>query len=369
MKLRERIRSIPYYVRYILILFLATRVILSIIGVRSRQLMEPYVPYYRHWIFTDNKWLDIWGIFDSAWYMKIASVWYPDVFIPGRSQHAFFPLYPILVKWAGKIFDSHFLGGIIVSNIFLIVTGIFLYKLVRMEHDEEKALRSVKYLFVFPSAFILSAFFPQSLLLALVIMCIYFAKRRRWLYCGATGFLSSLAHPVGAVIVLPALYEYLKLENHKVKRSVLHLFLIPLGPLIFCIYNYVYTGNFFAYVDAQVTGWGARVINPLILLRAAFSVFDAYLTFFIVVTTVLLLFSSRRVGFSLWLSGLLFMAAALVCGNIRSIMRYMLQVFPIYIVLADIGRNRYLDQAITFAFILLQGALMVFWSSGFFYLM
>jgi hypothetical protein len=43
--------------------------------------------------------------------------------------------------------------------------------------------------------------------------------------------------------------------------------------------------------------------------------------------------------------------------------RYILVVFPMYIVLAKLSRNKYFDQIATVGLCLLQGAFMVIWTN------
>ncbi|RQW77983.1 MAG: hypothetical protein EHM14_13105 [Methanothrix sp.] len=48
--------------RYIFLLFFGTRIILTLIGVLSRILLEPYHGKEYVWVYSDKLWLDIWGV-------------------------------------------------------------------------------------------------------------------------------------------------------------------------------------------------------------------------------------------------------------------------------------------------------------------
>ena len=54
-----------------------------------------------------------------------------------------------------------------------------------------------------------------------------------------------------------------------------------------------------------------------------------------------------------------------VVGLMTGLMRYSVVIFPFYILFARLGEDKYVDQALTWSFALLQGFLMVFWSAGF----
>lgn len=372
MNLVTYIKKIPREVKYILLLFVATRSILTIIGVSSHKLLEGVYNYHPHWIYSKHLWLDIWGLWDSGWYLGIARNWYPAYLKAGRSSYAFSPLYPLLIRILGIIIGNNYISGIIISNIYLIVACIFLYKLVKLYLDNDTALRSVKYLFLFPSAFILSGVFSESLFLALLIICFYYAKKGKWLLVGIAGFFLSLTRSIGVFIILPILYEYFKTKNFKLKnirKDIFFLLLIPFGLFIFASYSYYLTGNFFAQAYAEQTGWGACLSNPFKALYLSLCKNSIELIFnaiFAIVAMVILSLFCKKIGFSYWLLGMLFIFIPLMTVQAMSSMtRFALVIFPFYILLAKLSKNHYIDQALTIFLALFQGFLMVFWSAGF----
>ena len=231
----------------------------------------------------------------------------------------------------------------------------------------------MKYLFLFPSAFILSGVFSESLFLALLIMCFYYAKKEKWLLVGITGFFLSLTRYIGVFIILPILYEYFKTKNFKLKnirKDIFFLLLIPFGPFIFASYSYYLTGNFFAYVYAKQTGWGAYLSNPfkvLYLCLSGNSIVFIFNAIFTIVAVMILSLFYKKTGFSYWLLGILFIFFPLMNGEptMTGMARFALIIFPFYILLAKLSKNHYIDQALTIFLALFQGFLMVFWSAGF----
>ena len=76
--------------------------------------------------------LDLFFSWDSGWYLDIVKNGY--FYIPGKeSSVAFFPLYPILIKFFPFSFFDPKLIGFILSNLFLLLAGIYLYRLVKLE--------------------------------------------------------------------------------------------------------------------------------------------------------------------------------------------------------------------------------------------
>lgn len=381
-------KKISIELKYTLFLFAVTRPILTIIGICSRKILGEMHNYPLDLVFCYYKriWLDIWGVWDSIWYLRTASEWYPLELIAGRSNYGFFPLYPLLVKMLGMIIGDNFIAAVIVSNICLITACVFLYRLVRLYLDSDIALRSIKYLFLFPTAFILSGIFSEPLFLVLAIMCFYYAKKGKWLFVGIAGFLLSLTRSNGVVILLPMLYEYLKTKHfnlRNIKRDISFLSLIPFGLFVFMGYCYYLTGDYLEYAHAKEAGWKMALGNPLeniylsLFSKSIPLVFNA--VFAIIVIMVLLLFC-KKIGFSYWLYGMLSIFIPLIYGvgkvgsavTIRPVVgsmtgttRFALVIFPFYILFARWGRHRYIDQIFTILLSILQGFLMVFWAAGF----
>ena len=366
---------VPFQVRYTLLALASTRIALALIGVGSRMLLAPLVGQEYVWTYSENPWLDIWGVFDSGWYLSIAVHGYSadlssDAATLGQANYAFFPLYPLLIRGLALIVRDHYLAGLALSNVFLFLACISLYKLVRLDCDHDTAVASIRYLLVFPVSFILSGVFTESLFLALAIVCFYYAKRGRWLLVGIVGFFLALTKSVGILVFLPMLYEYAREKDFKlrgVRPDIGFLLLIPLGLLLFAAHNYFLTGDYLAIVHIQETGWGHQLTNPLLFLINNLRGNNVLLRFeacFTIALLVLLNTFYRRIGFSYWLLAMCAIFLPLATTTI-SMPRYSLVVFPVYILLAKLARKSWIDQIMTASLCLLQGCLMVFWSNGF----
>jgi len=368
------INKIPLEVKYIFCLFFCTRFILIIIGCLSHLILEPkLLPRKYVFIYSKHLWLDIWGVWDTGWYLDIATNGYS---LPGtnpeagnQANYAFFPLYPLLIKILGVIIGDNYTAGIILSNIFLIVACIFLYKLVCLKSDQDTALRSVKYLFLFPTAFIFSGVFTESLFLLLTLICFYYAKREQWLFVGIAGLFLSLTRVNGIFVILPLSYEYLKIKRFRlnnIRINSLYLLLIPFGLFIFASYNYYLTGDFLAFVHIQ-SAWHRHLNSPLkVLSSGLFSLdynnyFSAYFT--LLFLGVLIIYY-KKVDFSYWIFGMYSILIPL-STKLESMPRYILPVFPLYLIFAELSNNSKVDQFVTLSLALLQGFLMVFWTMEF----
>ena len=376
MKIKEYFRKIPKEVLYTIYLFLATRVALTVIGLSASSIFDRY---FGRIIYINYKILNIWGGWDTTWYINIAQNGYSSLInIFGQANYGFFPLYPIFIKIFSFIFQNYFVSGLIVSNLFLILSSVLLYKLARIDCDEKTSLRAIKYLFFFPGAFALSLAMSESIFLFFLLACFYLAKKQKWLLCGISGIFLTMTKPFGIVIIFPMLYEYVKAikknkEAHPANKqnfmkNIVNLFcvmLAPLGLVFFSFYTFLLTGDFLAYPHIKYMGWGNYFENPIDTLASGFMSGNSRLILAAgasVIVIAMLIYFYEEIGFSYFLIGILLALFGICYANVLvSTFRYYTAIFPIYIILAKITNNENSDSAISSFLLLLQGYLMIFW--------
>jgi heme/copper-type cytochrome/quinol oxidase subunit 3 len=363
------LRQVPAWLTYSMALFIATRAILFVIAF----IAYSYIPHVS--LNMPSEWLRVWKVWDSVDYISIAQNGY---FVPAdRTQmanYAFFPLYPLLIRLLDTATSDPALSGFIISNACLFVACFYLYRLVRLESDEPTALRSIKYLFLFPAAFVLSGILTESLFLALSLACLYYAKKGNWPLAGVAGFFTALTRPYGVIIILPVLYEYFRSKGFRLEKAgadALYMLLIPAGISVYGMYCYYLMGDPLAFLHVQAA-YGGRIVNPVMELWYRLStpsgldvLFGGCFTLIAIVTMLL---SYKKVGFSLWIYGLLLILIPLSTpSSAWSMARYIVAAFPLYIAFAKLGENRSVDDAATLAMALLQGLLMAIWATWGYY--
>jgi hypothetical protein len=249
-----------------------------------------------------------------------------------------------------------------------------MYRLVRLESDEPTALRSIKYLFLFPTAFIFSGVFTESLFLALSLTAFYYAKKGNWLLSGTLGFFTALTRPYGVIIVIPLAFEYLRSVRFRLDKvraeDALCLLLVPAGICLFALYNYTLTGDLLAFAHAQ-GAWGSQFYSPVhqlwdrlhdtrpeVLFNACFSI----------MALALLVIFYKKVDLSYWIYGA-FLILIPLCSSASawSMSRYIVIAFPLFIIFAKLGKDRRFDVTATVILALAQGILMAVWTTSFFY--
>lgn len=401
--------KVPVAVRFALAMWLATRVALTLIGVTGFKLMTSLEEWPYPWKYIEPLWLDIWSLWDSGWYLEIARFGYslerisdlPKFVEAGQYNYAFFPLYPLLMRWVGLVLGSPYIGGLIVSNVCMILACLFLYKLVMdQENDQAVALRAVKYLFLMPAAFVFTGIFSESMFLMLLLGSFYFAAKGRWFWAGTFGFLMGLTRGIGVFMVVPLGLEYLRsigfnfrdfaetirpcgwglgnvmgsagrfCRNNlmKVRADFLLLLLIPAGFFVYYGYIHISTQGRLSYFSVQeAVGWYLAATNPFTLLYESLLrpqwMFQFHGALFSSLGLLVLAACFRRLRFSHFVAGVLLILVPLCSGQAKllSMQRFLIVVFPLMIACAMGTRKGSVDAMLTVTLSLIQGFLMFLW--------
>jgi hypothetical protein len=216
---------------------------------------EPYTVYRRA-----NAFWDAFARHDSGWYIGIARQGYR--FMPqGRHNMAFFPIYPLAMRRVARELGGSrpdfAYAGILISWTSFVLAMIMLYRLARMDIDEDAAERSVLYAAVFPFAFFYGVIYSESLFLLLIVTAFYCFRTRQPILGGASAALAT-ATRVNGVMALPALawlvYRGMRSLPKERVRWLLGLALAPCGILAYSLYVLGVTGSPFEWY-ASITRW------------------------------------------------------------------------------------------------------------------
>jgi Gpi18-like mannosyltransferase len=312
--------------------------------------------------YQEKSWdlLSLHNHWDSAWYLDIAQNGYSLKENQwGLYNVVFFPFYPLLIKLAGFLLAGNFvLAGWILNIVFLFLALFYLFKLTKEFHPEINPHLPAIFLLIFPTAIFLNSIYTEALFLFLSLAAFYYALKKKMLYAGIFGFFASITRITGILLFIPLAWEYLKENGFKIKSvfnlKILPIFLIPLGTFGFFIYHYLKFGNFFLFFQVE-RNWGRAFTiqtghfdffsNPSIVNFCL----DALLVVFIG-AIIFWLFKKMRTSYGLYAA--VTVMAALCSGTFMSIGRYILTLFPIYLLLASI-KNETMKQAWVFISILL----------------
>jgi Gpi18-like mannosyltransferase len=313
---------------------------------------------------------------DGGWYIGTVIRGYERRAFDATEQHnwVFFPLYPLFLKIASIITGGYMLTGMLLSNIFFLPALILSHKTaLAFGLDEEAADRTIFYLAAFPTSYFFSLPQTESLFLLLTVGSFYAASRERWWLAGAVGALASATRFSGIFLVPALAVLFWQRHGFRLRAGVLGLLLIPSGLLSFMLYLYIITGNAFAFKDG-LAAWGRTsgfflltlfdyVIHP----RAISDSWNFRLLNFAAAVTALAcgVLLARRRQWSLALYTLLSIIAPLSSMLLQSHARYVVTIFPVFMVLAQWGRQPLVDQTIRTVFIVLLALMSALFAANF----
>jgi hypothetical protein len=329
-----------------------------------------------------------WHRWDALWYSSIAENGYQYHGEREATNVGFFPLFPLvngaIMRVTGLPVET---SGAIVSTVITLLACIVLYKLTLGETDDPgTAQRTVLYLIAFPAAYYLAIGYSEALYLLCVLGVFYFARQGKWWWCGALAFLAGLARLHGALLVVPLAYEYFRQKQWKwramLRPEIVAVFAAPLGVLAFNFYLNVQFGQpagylspyfqiqtlFFKGIRAEAfpTFPGTTLANSIFgflngVPSTESSAVMAALIFMLIITVEVWARLPRVYGVYM-LTVVLF---SLVGGDLISLPRFVVPLFPAFIALALIGKRDWADRLILIPSLMLQGVLALMFTKGY----
>jgi hypothetical protein len=318
--------------------------------------------------------------YDAGWYYQIARNGYgfvaggPSVGVGKAGKIAFFPAYPLLMRYAGRLFGSApadvYFGGILVAWTSFALAMIALFHLARLDLPPRRAERAVLLTAVFPFAFFFGLVYTESLFLLLTVLSFYGFRTRRWWLGGAAGALAT-ATRVNGILMLPALawiaWRAAPPTLRDRGRAAGGVLLVTAGVAAYSIFVYRLSGNPFEWA-ASISRWGyypggAPWTAPLVLMQRILLHPYAYLAgdrmapydTLYGVTGILFLAAVpcvwRRLGAAYGLFMLLNLWLPMSSGVFEGVGRYCSVLFPAFIWFASI-RSRFAFTSLVVVFAL-----------------
>jgi hypothetical protein len=222
-----------------------------------------------------------------------------------------------------------------------------------------------------------------------VLGAFYFARRGQWWWSGLIAFLAGLTRLHGALLIVPLGYEWLRqsfardaVDSRPSRASIIAVLGAPLGVLAFNLYlNATFgqpAGYFSPYFEIQTlffkgiraeafpTFPGTTLANYLFGflngMPSTESVVVMAATIFLLIMTVEVWARLPRVYGVYMLTVLLF---SLIGGDLISMPRFVVPMFPAFIALAQIGKREWIDRLILIPSLLLQGVLALLFTKGY----
>lgn len=304
--------------------------------------------------------------FDSYHYLLIIDNGYGQ---QKSAEQVFFPLFPVTVKALTVLNVPTVWAGFLVNLIAGYFACLFLALVARQffEDKPEYVLNALLIFLVFPTAYFLTAFYTEAMFCALGFGAFYFARRQNWaLACLLLVGITATRLP-GLVFVVAVFVEYLSSKKFKLKRidkQILWFLLAPLGLVAYMVYLNKHFQDPLMFIHAySYSNWTYQKLN-LNIFATVFGQFQWLVQRVLfhshtpnvgnsglVHTTMFLGSWLVLVGSATWAYTkkyppsfvvLLALSAILFAlnSNFISVNRYILPMFPMYLLLADFFTKR-----------------------------
>jgi hypothetical protein len=308
---------------------------------------------------------------DGQIYLYVSEAGYA----PEQFQDIQFPLYPALIRLATPLFSGNsVVAALVVSNLASLIAFVLLFDLVAEHLDASTARRTLVVAVAFPTAFFFCLVYSEAVFLLLVVLFFRFLLHGQLGRAAIPAALLPLARSPGVLIALPFAAYYLQRVRPLVSTRALWPASPVLGLLVYFGIMYAATGNPLEMARmAELNGSGfsagallhpLRVFSqfagqPLQIHGYTNSILDRafFLGFLALLAPIF-----RRLPLPFALYALAMGTISVLGGSFEYYTRYVLVVFPVFIVLAQLlARDNWtwLWRPLVFVFAMLQGLLLV----------
>jgi hypothetical protein len=300
---------------------------------------------------------DTFARYDSGWYFGIARHGYEFV-EGGRSNLAFFPVYPLLMRYVGLALgggrQNLYLAGVIISWVAYVLAMVMLYRLGRTYLSRRAAEYAVIFASVFPFAFFYGVVYSEALFLLFTVTAFYGFRTKRW-WLGAVAGALACATRVNGVMALPALgllaWQSAGNDREARKRALAAVALVPVGLALYAVYVDTLSGSYLEW-SHSIQRWnysiaGSPIRGYVVLLSELVTRPYHYITtdpmapydllngLTGLVFILALPLVGRRIGAAYVVHMALNLWLPLSSGVFEGVGRYCAVLFPFYFVLAS----------------------------------
>ncbi len=297
---------------------------------------------------------------DGSYFLEIARNGYNN-----KDLYAFFPLYPALTSFFSKSTGVDLLPSSLLISIFGLIGSVyFLKNLLKFDYPEVLVKKIIILFLFFPTSFFLIGSYSESLFIFLSILTFYFVRKfnqskktnRSTLFyitlATISALLASLTRLVGLLLIL-ALWIEVFLENKKLDLKIkLICLLAPLGFFLYSLYLFNQTGNPFYFLLSEQQNWQRTLTFPGVSLWQSWeSLFGNKFSSVIISILIDLMFTIFALGLAirsfryLRKSYVFYCLASvllpLLTSSLMSVPRFILAIFPIFIVLGLIKNETF----------------------------
>lgn len=351
------------------------------------------LPYYGNFSHPSTlakydfpQWIKGFAQFDGIFYLRIAQDGY------SQFEHAFFPLYPVLINRLSPIFAGNaIITSLLIANLSFLI-GLIVFRkfllLILPTKQHKHIAHMILALLLFPTSFFFGSSYTEGLFFLLVISTFYFLHKKNYWLVALLAFLASLTRFVGVFLFIPILISLLQATSYRLQatREIIAFSAPFLGLGTYIYYLWSTTGDPFAFFTSQ-SAFGAGRSTELILLpqviyrylkilitadwNLVYFVATLELSTFLLVFTVLiiqlreLLHSKNKNLLSLNLFSLANLLIPTLTGTLLSIPRFSLLSLSFFIYIGLL-KNTKTKAFLCLVFLLIHVALVALFIQGYF---
>ncbi|WP_326738441.1 hypothetical protein [Streptomyces sp. NBC_01022] len=212
---------------------------------------------------------------DSIWYQRVAENGYgytvtlPDVGV--HSDLAFFPLLPALERGIAEVTPLGLAGaGLLVAWVAGLLAAWGIFAVGARLYGRRAGVLLAALWGVYPTAFVQSMAYTETLFTALAAWSLYAVLTRRWIVAGGLCVLAGLTRPTAAALIAALAVTAAVVLVRECRagavdgivrrngRMLLGVVIAPLGWLAYVVFVAVREGSPFAYFDVQAQ-WGNSI--------------------------------------------------------------------------------------------------------------
>lgn len=316
---------------------------------------------YRGVTAEPNPLLGMWQRFDVLWYQAIAERGYGatagDIHFP--------PLYPALQGLVGRLLGgNYFFAGWLISQFAVIGSLGLLYRLTERWRNVKTARRAVIFLILFPTAFFLFTAYSEALFLLLTLLCFDALRQEEWLWAGFWSFVAILTRLQGIALLAPLAYcawhsGRAQYASRKFPVAQLGMLALPFCAGAFYLLLRAVVGEAFV-VPTNEPQLNARLAPPWDNLLYAFQTLASgrfliadVLNLGVFVLALFMLWRGWRElprEYPLYVAATLLVASARFVDTqpLNSMTRYVLTLFPLFMLLAWWSKARWVERAVVY---------------------
>ncbi len=293
----------------------------------------------------------LWNRWDTPHYLDLAR--------HGYSNHGdlglfivFFPGYPALIRILDLLVGDMLTSALLISYVALCAACLGLRRIAEHYLGPDAGLTSVWYLLIFPTAYFFHAAYTEALFMALLLWGWLALLRRDWFWVGLLGMGLSALRINGLLIGLVASWVIGRelYRDRRWQMSYLWCLLIPLGFLLYLAINQWLYSDPWHFLSVQAAHWHKTPGTPWGGIADLFHRLDytkgrefwllavaELAAVGLAILACIYAFVRLSAASGIWCTSNLLLITS--SGWLLSTPRYLLTLFPLYLLLAECARR------------------------------